>query len=147
MFRVLFALIIRSTSAAYSHRFCMVWCVIPLDQVLVLRTWIKHIGICVFWNFFGETAGNCGTPSQCGTGNRSDRVFQMKVKRWNIDAKSALKGRSNYLRVKNWLVKDSATTLTNQNYTQGEVTWNKVCEIFYICIQCTAVHYFATQVN
>jgi hypothetical protein len=27
MFRVLFAPIIRSTTAAYSHRFCMVWCV------------------------------------------------------------------------------------------------------------------------
>jgi hypothetical protein len=27
MFRVLFAPFIRSTTAAYSHRFCMVWCV------------------------------------------------------------------------------------------------------------------------
>jgi hypothetical protein len=35
MFRVLFAPILRSTTAAYSHRFCMVWCVIALEQVLV----------------------------------------------------------------------------------------------------------------
>jgi hypothetical protein len=35
MFRVLFAPFIRNTTAAYSNRFCMVWCVIALEQVLV----------------------------------------------------------------------------------------------------------------
>jgi hypothetical protein len=43
MFRVLFAPIIRSTTAAYSHRFCMVWCVIALEQVLVWDSFtVKH---------------------------------------------------------------------------------------------------------
>jgi hypothetical protein len=36
MFRVLFAPIIRSTTAAYSHMFCMVWCVYSIEQVLAL---------------------------------------------------------------------------------------------------------------
>jgi hypothetical protein len=43
MFRVLFAPIIRNTTAAYSHSFCMVWCVIPWSEywfgtLLHLRT-------------------------------------------------------------------------------------------------------------
>jgi hypothetical protein len=35
MFRVLFAPFIRSTTAAYSQRFCVFWRVIALDQGLV----------------------------------------------------------------------------------------------------------------
>jgi hypothetical protein len=36
MFRVLYAPISSSTDAVYGHRFCMAWCAIPLEQVLVL---------------------------------------------------------------------------------------------------------------
>jgi hypothetical protein len=43
MFRVLFAPIIRSITAAYSHRLCMVLCVIALEQVLVWDSFtVKH---------------------------------------------------------------------------------------------------------
>jgi hypothetical protein len=43
MFRVLLAPITRSTTAAYSHRLCMVWCVMALEQVLVWDTLtLKH---------------------------------------------------------------------------------------------------------
>jgi hypothetical protein len=38
MFRVLLEPIIRSTTAAYSHEFCKVWCVIALEQVQVWDT-------------------------------------------------------------------------------------------------------------
>jgi hypothetical protein len=43
MFRVLFAPIIRSTTAAYCHGFCMVWCVILLEQVLVWDTFTLEL--------------------------------------------------------------------------------------------------------
>jgi hypothetical protein len=50
MFRVLFAPIIRSTTAAYSHRFCMVWCVIALEQVLVWDSFtVNHSQLQTDW--------------------------------------------------------------------------------------------------
>jgi hypothetical protein len=56
MFRVLFAPIIRSTTAAYSHRFCMVWCVIPLEQVLVWDSFTLKYGQLQLQSVTGQTS-------------------------------------------------------------------------------------------